>query len=70
MPFSDPAWRELHRLVTAREDRLPDDSIFREPGYLRTISNHDLLVKQRGVEQPEVIALLQHVLHSACSRRV
>lgn len=61
MPLSEPARRELHRLVAASRDRLPDHSIFREPGYLRTISYRDFLVKHLGVEQPEVIALLQDI---------
>jgi spermidine dehydrogenase len=61
MPLSEPARRELHRLVGASEDRLPDHSIFREPGYLQTISYRDFLTKHLGVEQPEVIALLQDV---------
>ncbi len=59
MPLSEPARRELHRLVAASEDRLPDHSIFREPGYLRTISYRDFLTKHLGIEQPEVMALLQ-----------
>jgi spermidine dehydrogenase len=59
MPLSKPARRELQRLVGASEDRLPDHSIFREPSYLRTISYRDFLTKHLGVEQPEVIALLQ-----------
>jgi spermidine dehydrogenase len=61
MPLSEAARRELHRLVGASEDRLPDHSIFREPGYLRTISYRDFLTKHLGVEQPEVLALLHDV---------
>ena len=61
MPLSEPARRELQRLVATSEDRLPDHSIFREPGYLRTISYRDFLVNHLGVEQPEVIALLQDI---------
>jgi spermidine dehydrogenase len=61
MPLSGPARRELLTLVDSSEDRLPDHSIFREPGYLRTISYGDLLTKHLGITQPEVIALLQDV---------
>jgi hypothetical protein len=61
MPLSEPARRELQRLFGSREDRLPDHTIFREPGYLRTISYRDFLTKHLGVDQPEVIALLQDV---------
>lgn len=59
MPLSEAARRELQRLVGGSEDRLPDHSLFREPGYLRKISYLDFLTKHVGIEQPEVIALLQ-----------
>jgi spermidine dehydrogenase len=61
MPLSEPARRELRRLAGAGEDRLPDRSIFQEPGYLETISYLDFLTKDLGIEQPEVIALLQDI---------
>jgi spermidine dehydrogenase len=61
MPLSEPARRELRALFSGSEDRVPDHSIFSEPGYLRTISYRDFLTKHVGVEQPEVIALLQNV---------
>ncbi|MBW2236635.1 MAG: NAD(P)-binding protein [Deltaproteobacteria bacterium] len=61
MPLSEPARRELQRLISASDDRLQDQSIFREPGYLQSISYRDFLTKDLGVEQPEVIALLQDV---------
>ena len=61
MPLSEPARRELRRLAGASEDRLPDRSIFQEPGYLETISYLDFLTKDLGIEQPEVIALLQDI---------
>jgi spermidine dehydrogenase len=59
MPLSETARQELHRLVSASEDRLPEHSIFREPAYLQTLSYHDFLTRHLGVEQPEVISLLQ-----------
>jgi spermidine dehydrogenase len=59
MPLSEPARREFHGLLGATEDRLPGHSVFREPGYLQTISYRDFLTKHLGVEQPEVIGLLQ-----------
>lgn len=59
MPLSEAARRELKRLVSGGEDRLPDHSIFGEPAFLAGISYHDLLTKHLGVEQPEVLALLQ-----------
>jgi spermidine dehydrogenase len=40
---------------------LPDHSILREPGYLRTISYQDFLTKHLGVTEPEVIRLLQDI---------
>jgi spermidine dehydrogenase len=61
MPLSEPARRELQWLISGSDDRLPDQSIFREPGYLQSISYRDFLIKDLGVEQPEVIALLQDV---------
>ncbi len=59
MPISAAARRELLALIHGSEDRLPDHSLFSEPGYLRTISYLEFLTKHLGVEQPEVIGLLQ-----------
>jgi spermidine dehydrogenase len=59
MPLSEPARRELQQLFGGSEDLLPDRSILEEPGYLATISYRDFLTKHLGIEQPEVIALLQ-----------
>jgi len=62
MPISEPARRELLRLIHGDKDRLPDHSIFREPGYLMTISYQNFLTKHMGIEQPEVIFLLKDVM--------
>ena len=56
MPLSEAARRELQQVVVADEDRLPNRSILREPGYLQTISYLDFLTKHLGVTQPEVLA--------------
>jgi spermidine dehydrogenase len=61
MPISEPARQELQRLIEGSEDRLPDQSILEEPGFLGSISYRDFLTKHLGVEQPEVLALLQDV---------
>jgi len=61
MPLSEAARRELLRLVHADDDRLPGHSIFREPDYLKTISYRDFLTKHLGIEQPEVIDLLEDI---------
>ena len=61
MPLSEPARRELQRLCFASEDRLPDHSIFSEPGFLQKISYRDFLTRHLGIEEPEVLALLQDI---------
>ncbi|MDJ0869013.1 MAG: NAD(P)-binding protein [Myxococcota bacterium] len=61
MPLSEPARQELLRLVEGSEDRLVDHSILSEPELLGSISYRDFLTKHLGVEQPEVLALLQDV---------
>ncbi len=57
MPISEPAQQELLALLQLSEDRLPEQAIWAEPGYLNTISYHDFLARHLGVTQPEVFAL-------------
>ncbi len=61
MPIGENARRELSDFLTTTDDRLPDHSIFREPGYLRTISYLDFLTKHAGVRDPQAIGVLQDV---------
>jgi spermidine dehydrogenase len=61
MPLSEPARRELLRLVGASRDRLPEHSVFREPGFLQRLSYRDFLTEHLEIQEPEVIALLQDI---------
>jgi len=61
MPLSSSARAELRRLLTGSDDLLPEHSIFREPGYLQTLSYQDLLTRHLGVTEPEVLTLLERV---------
>jgi len=61
MPLSEAARRELHQLLEGAGDRLPDQSVFAEPGFLRHISYRDFLTQYLGVEQQEVLDLLNTV---------
>ena len=61
VPISEPARKQLLRLTEASGDRLTEHSIFAEPGYLETISYYDLLTKDLGITDPEVLAILREV---------
>jgi hypothetical protein len=43
MPISEAARRELIGLLQLSEDRLPEEAIWAEPGFLRSVSYRDLL---------------------------
>ena len=62
MPISEAARAELLAVVQMDDDRVPDESIFGEPGYLRTISYREFLTRHLGVREPEVLDLLQNVM--------
>jgi spermidine dehydrogenase len=59
MPLSEPARRQLLAIATGSRDRVPDHSVFGEADYLWTISYRDFLTKHLGVDEPEVLTLLQ-----------
>jgi spermidine dehydrogenase len=61
MPISEAARAELGALFARNEDGLPEHSIFREPGFLQTISYRDFLTQHAGIREPEVLGLLQQV---------
>jgi spermidine dehydrogenase len=61
MPFSEAARRELVGLLQLSEDRLPEEAIWSEPGFLRGLSYRDFLTQHLGVTQPEVLAFLQNL---------
>jgi spermidine dehydrogenase len=61
MPLSESARRELLRVIQGDDDALPEHSVFREPGYLSTISYVDFLKKHLRVEHQEVIDLLRDI---------
>ncbi len=64
MPISDPAKSELRKLLTMDTDRLPDHSLFTEPGFLSTLTYQDFITEYLGVQEPEVIKLLKDVGNS------
>ncbi len=59
MPISEEARRELLRLSTASEDRLPDHGIFSEPSFLESISYREFLTSHAGVTNEQVLKILQ-----------
>ncbi|MCH7891862.1 MAG: ATP-grasp domain-containing protein, partial [Gemmatimonadetes bacterium] len=60
----------FERLFGDTVDLLPDHSVFREPGYLRTLSYRDFLTKHLGIEQPEWKELVTHEEAKTFANRV
>ncbi len=61
MPISEPAKRELLRALLIDENRILDVPAERQAEYLNGISYRDFLAKYMGIENPEIIALLQRM---------
>ncbi len=61
MPLSEEARRQLHQLVTVREDRLPDIGVSDVAGYLSSISYERFLKQHAGVTAAELLTLLRRM---------
>ncbi len=59
MPISEPARRELLRLLTTDEDQIPGIPVDEKWDYLSMISYRDFLSKHLDIHEPEVFKLLQ-----------
>ena len=64
MPLSDAAKAQLGAALTNREDRLPDHSVFAEPGFLSGISYQQFFTEYLGVTDPDAWRLIQHMGNS------
>ncbi len=53
MPISDEAKAQLEAVVAGGQDRLPDHSIFSEPGLLGSISYQEFFTRYLGVTAPD-----------------
>jgi len=61
MPISDAAKREMTRLLTTREDAIPEHSYSGESDYLRTISYRELLSRHMKFREPEIYTILENM---------
>ncbi len=59
MPISQPAKRELLRLLGTRQDQIPDVPPYAKEEYLYTLSYRDFLSRHLNIREPEVFAVLQ-----------
>jgi spermidine dehydrogenase len=59
MPISEPARREMLRLLVADRDRMPEVPVDKKEEYLYFISYRDFLSKHLDIREPEVFAILQ-----------
>jgi spermidine dehydrogenase len=59
MPLSDPAKKELLRLLVTEENRIPDVPASERLAYLRSISYREFLTRHVGIRESEVFAVLQ-----------
>jgi spermidine dehydrogenase len=59
MPISEPARREFLRLLTTKQDQMPEIPVDAKKAYLYTISYRDFLSKHLKIREEEVFAVLQ-----------
>jgi len=59
MPISNPARRELLRVLDTAKDQMPEIPVDAKADYLYTISYRDFLSKHLDIREPQVFALLQ-----------
>ncbi len=59
MPISEPAKRELLRLLVTEQDQMPEISADAKWGYLDTISYRDFLSRHLDIREAEVFSILQ-----------
>ncbi|MGE4605977.1 MAG: FAD/NAD(P)-binding protein, partial [Myxococcota bacterium] len=61
MPISDEARRQFAALLKMNDDRIPDVSVFREPGFLAKISYLEFVRDHLGIRDAQVLGILQDV---------
>lgn len=64
MPISDAAKTQLRAVLSSTEDRLPDQSIFAEPGFLDRISYQEFFTRYLGITDPDAWKLVKEVGNS------
>jgi spermidine dehydrogenase len=66
MPISDAAKREMMRLLTTREDTVPDHSYSEEEDYLYSISYREFLSRHLNIQEPEIYTIFENLLADWC----
>ncbi len=66
MPISDAAKREMIRLLTTREDSVPDHSYSEEDDYLYSISYREFLSRHMNIREPEIYAIFENLMTDWC----
>jgi spermidine dehydrogenase len=66
IPISDPAKRELMRLLTTSRDVIPDHSYSEEGDYLYSISYRDFLSRHMNIREPEIYAIYENLMTDWC----
>jgi spermidine dehydrogenase len=64
MPISDTAKAQLKAAVAGERDRLPEHSIFSEPGFLSSISYQEFFTRHLGVTDPEAWRVIKDLGNS------
>jgi spermidine dehydrogenase len=66
MPISDAAKLEMLRLLTTREDTVPEHSYSGEEDYLNSISYRDFLSRHLNIREPEIYTIFENLLSDWC----
>jgi spermidine dehydrogenase len=66
MPISDAAKREMMRLLTTRENVIPDHSHPTDEDYLNSISYREFLSRHMNIEEPEIYAIFENLVTDWC----
>jgi len=66
MPISGAAKRELMRLLTTRENVLPEQEKSDEDDYLNSISYREFLSEHMDIREPEVYAIFENLMSDWC----
>ncbi len=66
MPISDAAKREMLRLLTTREDAVPEHSYSGEGDYLHSISYRDFLSRHMNIQEPEIYSIFENLTTDWC----
>jgi spermidine dehydrogenase len=61
MPIPDAAKREMMRLLTTRENAIPDHSYTTVDEYLNSISYREFLSRHMNIQEPEIYTVLENL---------